>query len=69
MENNFELSKEESKIINLMTEGYTHKEIAGKIGKKLDDVAVIVTRLKRNCGCRSSVQLVAKLFREQLLSA
>lgn len=69
MDTNFELTKEESKIINLMTEGYTHKEIAGKIGKKLDDVAITVTRLKRQNGCRSSVQLIAKLFRDQLLSA
>lgn len=69
MENNFELTKEEAKIINMMTEGYTHKEIAGKIGKTLDDVANTVTAIKKRYQCRSSVQLVAKLLRDQLLVA
>lgn len=63
-----ELNKEEARIINLMTEGYTYKEIAGRIGKTLDDVRVAVTRIKRQRECRSSVQLIAKLFREHLLA-
>ena len=57
------LSKEESKIINLMTERYTYKQIAARMGKSLDDISRDVTRIKRNHGCRSSVQLVAKLLR------
>lgn len=68
MEKDFELTKEEAKIINMMTEGHTHKAIADKIGKTLGYVAIAITRIKRKYKCRSSVQLVAKLFREQLLS-
>ena len=61
------LSKEESNIINLMTEGYRIKEIAAKYEKSLDKVNVIVARMMRRYGCRTSIQLVAKLFREEFL--
>lgn len=67
MELDFELTKEEAKIINMMTEGHSYKQIAAKIGKGLDYVSVTITRIKRRYKCRSSVQLVAKLFREQIL--
>lgn len=63
MGNTFELTKQEAKIINLMTEGYTYKQIADKTNSTLKIVSTNVTRIKRNHGCRSSVQLVAKLLR------
>jgi DNA-binding CsgD family transcriptional regulator len=66
MEQGFELSREESKIINLMTEGYTYKQIADKMGKSLDSVSVDITRVKRRYGCRTVVQLVALILRSML---
>jgi DNA-binding CsgD family transcriptional regulator len=67
MEKVSELSKEEAMVINLMTEGYTYKQIADRMSKPLKWIATTITRIKRQYDCRSSVQLIAKLLRQEFL--
>jgi DNA-binding CsgD family transcriptional regulator len=51
-----------------MTEGYTYDEIGSKVGRNYDWINVTITRLKRQNKCRSTVQLVAKILRNELLT-
>jgi DNA-binding CsgD family transcriptional regulator len=60
------LTPQESRIINLMTEGLTVKEISERLNKTNGYVRVTLTRIRRQNKCKSSVQLVAKIFRENL---
>lgn len=59
-----DLTAEEVRVINLLTEGYTYKEIATKINRPFRWVGCTITRLKRKNKCRSSVQLIAVILRD-----
>jgi DNA-binding NarL/FixJ family response regulator len=64
MEKHFELTKEESNIINLLTEGYRVKEIGAKTGRGLYTTTLVIEKMKRRYKCRTSVQLIAKILRD-----
>jgi DNA-binding NarL/FixJ family response regulator len=61
------LTKEESKIINLMTEGYTVHQISKKMDLRVHVVAHRTFALRKRYKCKSTIQLVVKLIREELL--
>lgn len=58
------LTKEESRIINLMTEGYTVHQIAERMNLKKCIVGHRTYALRKKYGCKTTIQLVAKLLRE-----
>jgi DNA-binding NarL/FixJ family response regulator len=62
-----ELTQEEATIVNMMTEGFTVRQIAEKLNVKQSEVGQRMYDLRKRAKCKSSVQLVAKLFREEFL--
>jgi DNA-binding NarL/FixJ family response regulator len=62
-----ELTQQEATIVNLMTEGWNIKQIAKKLNVKQSEVGQRMYDLRKRAKCKSSVQLVAKLFREEFL--
>jgi DNA-binding NarL/FixJ family response regulator len=62
-----ELTQEEATIVNMMTEGFTVRQIAAKLNTKPHIVGHRMYALRKRAGCKSSMQLIAKLFREEFL--
>lgn len=67
MEKNFDLTKEESRIINLMTEGYTIREISEKMNLDKHVIGHRTFALRKRFRCKSTIQLVVKILREDFL--
>lgn len=67
MEKHFELTREEAKIINLMTEGYTIQEIAERMNIEKHIVGHRTFALRKRYNCKSTIQLVARILREDYL--
>jgi DNA-binding CsgD family transcriptional regulator len=62
-----ELTKNEAKVINMMTEGLTVNQIAQRMNVKPSYIGQMMYDVRKKNGCKSSVQLIAKLFREEFL--
>jgi DNA-binding NarL/FixJ family response regulator len=60
------LTKEESRIINLMTEGHTVAQIAQRMNIEKYIVGHRTHALRKKFGCKSTIQLVVKILREEL---
>jgi DNA-binding NarL/FixJ family response regulator len=62
------LTKEESRIINLMTEGYTVEQIAKRMNIEKHIVGHRTHALRKKHGCKTTIQLVTKLLREEIFA-
>ena len=62
-----ELTKEESRIINLMTEGYTVEQIAERMNLEKYIIGHRTHALRKKYKCKTTIQLVVKYFRENIL--
>lgn len=64
---NFKISKNEKKFIQLLAEGYTDREIANKIGYSYSTVRSICHILLIKSGARNRPQLVAWACKNKIL--
>jgi DNA-binding NarL/FixJ family response regulator len=62
------LSKREKDIITLITEGYTHKEVAKKLFISKRTVDETIVELKRRYQCRTVAKLIYELVRSGIIS-
>lgn len=67
MEKTFDLTKEESKILNLMSEGYTLQEISDKMDLPKHIIGHRTFAMRKRFDCKSTIQLVVKILRENFL--
>lgn len=52
-------------IIHLLSEGYTVKEIAAKLGVKVRTLESRIAKFRKATGCRSTVQLCARFYQQR----
>ena len=58
------LSPYEEKLFNMITEGFTAKQIAQRMNTTYTSVRQAITFMIKKNGCRSAPQLVALVLRE-----
>jgi DNA-binding NarL/FixJ family response regulator len=62
------LTKEESRIINLMTEGYTVEQIADRMNLDKHIIGHRTYALRKKYKCKTTIQLVVRLLREEMFA-